>query len=94
MSASGDEKNSNKKMAKGVIIAGLVVYIVLGAAAIGLYYYDTTGIRERSEAAQRVREAAAALPERSNAAEAAPESAPADEDYDVQDGTAGAARDF
>ena len=94
MSASGDEKNINKKMAKGVIIAGLIVYIVLGAAAIGLYYYDSSGIRERGEAAQRVREAAAALPERSGEVQQEQEPEPSDEDYDIREGTAGAARDF
>ena len=93
-----DKKDSNKKRAQGFIIGGLVLYVLLGAAAVGAYYYDTSGIKERTEAAEHLREAASRLPERETSA--AETEAPASlttevtEEYDTEDGTAGAARDI
>ena len=81
-------------MAKGFIIVGLAAYILLGALAVGVYAYDTSGIKERAAAAQRVREAAANLPERNSSDGTHEESEVSDGEYDVHEGTAGAARDF
>lgn len=93
-----ENKDSKKKMAQGFIIGGLVLYVLLGAAAVGVYYYDTSGIKERTAAAEHVRDAANRLPEKEQAstepAEGVSETTAVTEEYDTEDGTAGAARDL
>ena len=93
-----EKKDSNKKMARGFIIGGLVLYVLLGAGAIGIYYYDTSGIKERTAAAEHVRDAADRLQEREKTAatdeQAVTPETGVTEDYDTEDGTAGAARDL
>ena len=93
-----EKKDSNKRMAQGFIIGGLVLYVLVGAAAVGVYYYDTSGIKDRTAAAERVRDAASRLPEREQStgdtAETVRETTAVTEEYDTEDGTAGAARDL
>ena len=85
-----EEKRSVGKMKASLIVAGLVVYILLGAAAITVYAFDTGLIGEKKPGVSF-----SPVPYGNGTVYGENDTDESQEqDYDTAGGTAGAARDF